>query len=161
MEAGRGFGRAVPTTTADARHKRGGLIRIDRMSLILRRKRAAATAKAVGVEALLVTHLPDVRWLSGFTGSNAALLLDSGRKGRNAGRAVLFTDGRYTTQAKAEAAGMKVVIAQRSAAIAAGEWLAEARIRRCGFDEGNTTVADLANLHKALPAALRRKMLSL
>ena len=84
--------------------------RIDRMSLILRRKRAAAAAKAAGVESLLVTHLPDVRWLSGFTGSNAALLLEFGRKGLAAGRAVLFTDGRYTTQAKAEAAGMKVVM---------------------------------------------------
>jgi hypothetical protein len=27
------------------------------------------------VDALLVTHLPDVRWLCGFTGSNAALVL--------------------------------------------------------------------------------------
>ena len=95
-------GRAEPTTSADARRKRGGLSRIDRMSLILRRKRAAAAAKAAGVESLLVTHLPDVRWLSGFTGSNAALVLDSGRKGGTAGRAVLFTDGRYTTQAKAD-----------------------------------------------------------
>ena len=128
------------------------------MSLILRRKRAAAATKAAGVEALLVTHLPDVRWLSGFTGSNAALVLDSGRKGRTAGRAVLFTDGRYTAQAKAEAAGMKVVIAQKAAAVAASEWMGEARIRRCGFDEGNTTVADLAGMRKALPAALRRKM---
>ncbi|MGC2298646.1 MAG: aminopeptidase P family N-terminal domain-containing protein, partial [Acidobacteriaceae bacterium] len=25
------------------------------------------------IEALVVTHLPDVRWLCGFTGSNAAL----------------------------------------------------------------------------------------
>ena len=128
------------------------------MSLILRRKRAAAAAKAAGVEALLVTHLPDVRWLSGFTGSNAALLLDSGLKGLAAGRAVLFTDGRYTTQAKAEAAGTKVVIAKKSAAIAAAEWLGTARVRRCGFDEGTTTVADLANMRKALPAAVRRKM---
>src|ERR1019366_7018284 len=97
--------------SADARHRRGGLSRNDRMSLILRRKRATAAARAAGVEALLVTHLPDVRWLSGFTGSNGAVVLDSGRKGLAAGRAVLFTDGRYTTQAKAEAAGMKVVIA--------------------------------------------------
>ena len=134
------------------------LSRIDRMSLNLRRKRAAAAAKAAGVGALLVTHMPDVHWLSGFTGSNGALVLDYGRKRHGAGRAVLFTDGRYTAQAKAEAVGMKVVIAQKSAAIAASEWMGEARIRRCGFDEGNTTVADLANMRKALPAALRRKM---
>ena len=132
--------------------------RIVQMSLIARRKLAAAAARAAGVDALLVTHLPDVRWLSGFTGSNGAVVLDSGLKGRNAGRAVLFTDGRYTTQAKAEAVGIKVVIAQKSAAIAASEWMGKARIRSCGFDNGNTTVADLSNMRKALPAAVRRKM---
>ena len=40
-----------------------------------------------GVPAMLVTHLPDVRWLCRFTGSNAALAVT--RK-----NAVLFTDGR-------------------------------------------------------------------
>ena len=61
-----------------------------------------------GVDALLVTHLPDVRWLCGFTGSNAALAV-TGRK------AVLFTDGRYTTQAKEETQGARVEIAKKSA----------------------------------------------
>ena len=41
---------------------------------------------------------PDVRYLTGFTGSSGAVALAGGR-------AALFTDGRYTTQAKAEAAG--------------------------------------------------------
>jgi len=121
------------------------------MSLIGRRKQAAGAAKAAGVEALLVTHLPDVRWLCGFTGSNAALVL-AGR------RTVLFTDGRYTTQAKAEAVGTRVVIAQKSAAIAACEWLAEAGVERCGFDEGNTTVAALNQMRAAVPAGVRRKL---
>src|SRR5690348_18163850 len=61
------------------------------MSLSLRKKRAMAAARAAGVDALLVTHLPDVRYLCGFTGSNAALVLAGNR-------AVLFTDGRYTAQ---------------------------------------------------------------
>ena len=67
-----------------------------------RRKKALAAAKAAGGNALLVTHLPDVRWLCGFTGSNAALALLGGRGSRT----VLFTDGRYTAQAKAEATGI-------------------------------------------------------
>jgi Xaa-Pro aminopeptidase len=128
------------------------------MSFDVRKKRAAGAAKAAGVDALLVTHLPDVRWLSGFTGSNAALALVWG-KGAPAGkRAVLFTDGRYTAQAKAEAVGTRVVIAPKSAAIAACEWLAEAGVKRCGFDEGNTTVAALKQMRAAFPAGVRRRM---
>jgi Xaa-Pro aminopeptidase len=128
------------------------------MSFEARKKRVAGAAKAAGVDALLVTHLPDVRWLCGFTGSNAALALVWG-KGAPAGkRAVLFTDGRYTAQAKAEAVGTRVVIAAKSAAIAACEWLAEAGVKRCGFDEGNTTVAALKQMRAAVPAWVRRRM---
>ena len=59
------------------------------MNFSLRKRRTAAAAKGAGVDGMLVTHLPDVRYLCGFTGSNAALVLAGGR-------AVLFTDGRYT-----------------------------------------------------------------
>ena len=101
-----------------------------------------------------MTHLPDVRWLCGFTGSNAALVLVcAGRM-----RAMLFTDGRYTAQAKAEATGVGVTIAAKPALIAACEWLAETGVARCGFDDGNTTVADLNQMRKAVPVKLRRKL---
>ena len=128
--------------------------RIGRMSLSRRRKSAARVARAEGVDALLITDLPDVRWLSGFTGSNAALVVLCGKGPRT----VLFTDGRYTAQAKAETAGIRVVIAAKSAVIAACEWMATASVARCGFDEGNTTVATLKQMQAATPAALRRKM---
>ena len=86
------------------------------MSLSERKKRAAVAAQAAGVEALLVTHLPDVRYLCGFTGSSATLVLMGAK-------AVLFTDGRYTAQAKLEAAGTRVVIAKKPAVTAACEWM--------------------------------------
>jgi Xaa-Pro aminopeptidase len=123
--------------------------RIVRMGLTARRTSAAKAAKAAGVDALLITHLPDVRWLCGFTGSNAALVLSRGCS-------VLFTDGRYTTQAKAEAVGTKVVVATKPALTAACEWIATARITSCGFDEGNTTVAAFNQMRAAIPAKLRR-----
>jgi len=119
-----------------------------------RRKQAVAAARKLGVDALLVTHLPDVRWLCGFTGSNAAVVVPVGSRFRP----ILVTDGRYTAQAKAEAAGLKVVIAPKSAAIAACEWMAQAGLKRCGFDEGNTTVAALKQMQAAVPAKLRRSM---
>ena len=121
------------------------------MSLNLRKKSAAAAAKSAGVDGVLVTHLPDVRYLCGFTGSNAALVLAGGR-------AVLFTDGRYTGQAKAEAVGTRVVIAKKPAVVAACEWIAAAGLRRCGFDAAHTTVAGLEAMRKAVPAKVRRGM---
>lgn len=128
------------------RHKFG---RIIRMSLNVRKKRAVAAAKAAGVDCLLVTHLPDVRYLCGFTGSNAALVLAGGRS-------VLFTDGRYTAQAKAEAVGTRVVIAKKPAVSAACEWIEAAGVKRCGFDAAQTTVAALEAMRKAVSAKLRR-----
>jgi Xaa-Pro aminopeptidase len=116
------------------------------MNFSLRKRRAAAAATSAGVDAMVVTHLPDVRYLCGFTGSNASLILTGGR-------AVLFTDGRYTAQAKAEAAGTRVVIAAKPAVVAACEWMAAAGVRRCGFDAANTTVAGLETMQKAAAGA--------
>jgi Xaa-Pro aminopeptidase len=47
---------------------------------------------AAGVDALLVIELPNVRYLTGFSGSAGALLVTTGG-------ALLVTDGRYRTQA--------------------------------------------------------------
>ena len=47
------------------------------------------------LDALLVSHLPNVRWLTGFTGSSAFLLVEPGS-------ATLITDFRYRTQASEE-----------------------------------------------------------
>ena len=91
------------------------------------------------MDGLLVTHLPDVRYLCGFTGSNAALVLAGGR-------AVLFTDGRYTAQAKAEAVGTRVVIAKKPAVVAACEWIEAgggSAVRfRCGAYDGGGAGGD-------------------
>jgi len=117
-----------------------------------RRKRAIQAAVAAGAEALVVTHGPDVRYLSGFTGSSGAVALVGGR-------AALFTDGRYRTQAKAEAEGLRVVIDKPAPAVQAVEWLAAAGVTRCAFDAGQTTVAALESMKKALPGAVRRSSL--
>jgi Xaa-Pro aminopeptidase len=117
-----------------------------------RRKKAIGAAVAAGAEALLVTHGPDVRYLSGFTGSSGAVALVGGR-------AVLFTDGRYTAQAKAEAEGVRVVIDKRSPAVQAVEWLVAAGVRKCAFDAAQTTVAAMESMKKTLPGGVRRSFL--
>ena len=72
------------------------------------------------------------------------------------GGAALFTDGRYTTQAKAEAAGLRVVIGKGAPGAQAAAWLAEKSAKKAGFDAVNTTVAALEAMRKALPAGVRR-----
>jgi Xaa-Pro aminopeptidase len=121
------------------------------MNFAARRKKVRAATKAAGVDALLVTHLPDVRYLTGFTGSNAAVVLAGARS-------ILFTDGRYIAQAKAEVQGIRIVIDKRPAAVMACEGLEAAGITRCGFDETQTTVSNLAAMRKAVSSKARRGM---
>jgi Xaa-Pro aminopeptidase len=107
-----------------------------------------------GLSGLLVTHLPDVRYLSGFTGSSAALAVT--RRG-----ARLFTDGRYTVQAAAEVNAAQVEIVSGASAVAAVQWLAaQPGAEFAGFDANWTTVAELGRWRDALPARLRRGFLS-
>ena len=60
---------------------------------------AAAGIDAAGADALLVTALANVRYLTGFSGSAGALLV-TGRA-----RSLLVTDGRYRTQAGEQLTG--------------------------------------------------------
>ena len=55
-----------------------------------RRRKLAAELAGQRIDAVLVTHLTHVRYLSGFSGSNGGLLL------RKDLTAQVATDGRYT-----------------------------------------------------------------
>ena len=57
-----------------------------------RRSLLAARLLELGADAFLVSALPNVRYLTGFTGSNGQLLM-------SAEGARFLTDGRYTEQA--------------------------------------------------------------
>jgi Xaa-Pro aminopeptidase len=114
-----------------------------------RRTLANEAAKKTGADALLVMHLPDVRYLTAFTGSNAAVTLYKGK-------ATLFTDGRYTTQAREETQGVKIDIDKGSAAARAVAYLLKQGATNCAFDSGHTTVTELEAMRKALPGKLRR-----
>ena len=100
------------------------------------------------VSALLVTHLPDVRWACGFSGSNAALVITPKQF-------ILFTDGRYTVQAKQEARGARVVIAKKSALKEACALL-ETLTKQAAFDPEHTTVAALELMRSAVSGKIRR-----
>ena len=88
--------------------------------------------------ALLVTQLVNVRYLSGFTGSNAALLVAPDNT-------LLATDGRYITQSANESPDVERVIV-RGVATGLAEAAAERGLARIGFEAHDVTV----ELHAAL-----------
>ena len=106
--------------------------------------------KRAQIEAVLVTHLPDVRYLCGFTGSNAALAITPKA-------AVLFTDGRYTVQAREQVKAARVVIAAASALREACAFLEESQADQAAFDPEHTTVSSLNVMRSALKTARLRK----
>jgi len=124
---------------------------VDNISRVKQLRRRVTKA---GLQGLLVTHLPDLRYLSGFTGSSAALAVT-----RRSAR--LFTDGRYKSQAAEEVQGAQVQIVSGSPAAAAVEWLAaQPGAEKAGFDPAWTSVADLSRWKSALPSRLRRSFLT-
>ncbi|KQV76694.1 X-Pro dipeptidase [Aeromicrobium sp. Root344] len=66
------------------------------MTTAARRDRLVAELAARGLDGVVVTTLVNVRYLTGFTGSNGALVVP------REGDAVFLTDGRYRDQAAAE-----------------------------------------------------------
>jgi Xaa-Pro aminopeptidase len=93
-------------------------------------------------DAALVTNLVNVRYLTGFTGSNAALLL-------TADGAVFCTDGRYDTQSAAEVPDLERLIT-RPCAPALVERAAADGLPRVAVEEQHVTV----ETHRALAATL-------
>lgn len=104
----------------------------------VRRERLADHLTTVGAEAALVTRLVNVRYLTGFTGSNAALVVTPQH-------AVLATDGRYITQSAAQAPDVERVI-DRACAAALLTRAGRDGLRRVAFEAHDVTV----EAHQAL-----------
>jgi Xaa-Pro aminopeptidase len=96
------------------------------------------------LDAFVVTHLPNIRYLCGFSGS-AGVLLVAGSK------SLFFGDGRYSEQARAEVRGASVVISHKPPLVAAGEWLATKgpKIKALGIEPQHLRVADRHQLVKS------------
>ncbi|GAA4859625.1 M24 family metallopeptidase [Actinomycetospora straminea] len=101
--------------------------------------------REAGLDALLVTDLVNVRYLTGFTGSNAALLVHADDEAdRGEDRTVLATDGRYTTQAAAQTPDLPVLVERACAPALLRR--GEGRAGTVGFDSAHVTVDGHADL---------------
>lgn len=99
-----------------------------------------ARLQAAELDAMLVSDLINVRYLSGFTGSNAALLVFADDRGP-----VLATDGRYRTQAAQQAPDLDVAIERACGGHLVGR-AAAAGVSRLGFESHVVTVDGLVAL---------------
>jgi len=112
------------------------------------------------LDALLVTHLPNIRYLCGFTGSSAALVVTEGLS-------IFFSDGRYTAQAKEEVHNSRTVIGRKGPLTFAAEWMSAHRpqLRRnsgklgwaLGIEGEHMTVSARARLSNTLGASFKLK----
>jgi Xaa-Pro aminopeptidase len=124
--------RTAPTQSTEAGHGTPAA----RLSLL---RREMETAR---LDAFLVSHLPNVFYLSGFTGSAAAIVVT------HTG-VTLCTDSRYTVQAKEEVPGARIEVVRGSLFAAAAEHLSRIHARRVAYESTHLTVAQKSAVDKA------------
>ncbi len=95
------------------------------------------------LQGLLVTFLPNIRYLTGFSGSNAAVLVRTDET-------IFITDSRYRDQVSTEVTGARTVITRGNIfeAIVRGHFVSPKD--RIGFESGSVTVSTYANLKRLL-----------
>jgi Xaa-Pro aminopeptidase len=117
-----------------------------------RQKKLRDSVAASGFDILLVSHLPNIRYLCGFTGSAGFLVL-------TATSTVFLTDVRYDRQSREEVQGAKIVIARKALVSAVAAWMGSRRkkggILRIGVEGEHLTLAEKKRLADELPSGTR------
>jgi Xaa-Pro aminopeptidase len=96
------------------------------------------------VDAMLVTRLTNVRYLTGFTGSNAQAIVAPAAS-------LFFTDGRYTEQSRHEVSDLERVTYLGQFDEPLSEACERLGIRRLGFEAHDVTVSGLRKLQEKMP----------
>lgn len=105
-----------------------------------RRRALAAALAGQRIDAMLVTRMIHVRYYSGFSGSNGAMVISKDLS------AAIATDGRYTTQIAEEVPDIEAHIARNSAVSLLRDVPGP---RRIGFEADVVTVGQLEKLQEA------------
>lgn len=100
--------------------------------MMSRIKKVRSIMKERGLDAILITDMNNIRYLSNFTGSNAQILLTLNDN-------FFFTDGRYAIQSKEEIDNFKIRIYKRDVFKELSEALVGKRVRKIGFEDEELT----------------------
>lgn len=110
-------------------------------------ERLRAQLEADGLDAVVVSSLPNMRYLSGFTSIDATLLITKCS-------CCLFTDFRYTIQAAAQCPGFEVLEPEPGRLVdSLRAVLVRDGCRRCAFEQESMTVEQYERL-RPLPVTL-------
>src|SRR6516164_8158408 len=121
-----------------------GSCRVAASEFELRRKAVASGLAERKLDALLVAFSPNLRYLSGFTGSNGSLLVMPDR-------AILFTDPRYQIQA-AQEVSCQVRIAKGPLVDSIAASISRLRLRHIGYEPPRMTCDWFESLDKRIPS---------
>src|SRR6266542_1713655 len=109
-----------------------------------RRRRLASRLPDLVAEAFLITRLPNVRYLTGFTGSNAQLLL-------TADDGIIFTDGRYEEQCRRQVPDLRRWIYRNELTQPFAQACRELSLDRVAFESAGVTHKDWTELAETGP----------
>jgi Xaa-Pro aminopeptidase len=109
----------------------------------MRTERIAGRLAELEVDAIVVTQPANVRYLTGFTGSNGQALVTSGA-------GVFFTDGRYTEQSRREVPDMERVTYRQNFPEVVRDACAANGVGRLGFEDSVLTVRAFRGLEATL-----------
>jgi Xaa-Pro aminopeptidase len=126
------------------------------MNFANRQKKLAEELRRAGVDAMLVTHLANIHYLCGFSGTSGALLFLVGGRGL---RLMFFTDGRYTKQAGEQVKGARIVIGKKPAFLEACDRLLSAKVDSIGFESEHLSYAAYRQLGQLMRGKVRLKAL--
>src|SRR5438876_6491594 len=111
--------------------------------LKVRQKNVRDGMKTLGLDGILLTHPPDLAYLTNFTGDDSIGLITEKDF-------FLVTDFRYKEQADLEAGWLKTTIREGKMAEALAKVLAEAKVKRIGFEANFTTFGQVHAVDKAV-----------
>jgi Xaa-Pro aminopeptidase len=111
--------------------------------LKVRQKNVRDAMKELKLDGLLLTHPPDLAYLTNFTGDDSVGLITEKDF-------YLVTDFRYAEQSEQEAGWLKITIREGKMSEAAAKVLAEAKVSRVGFEANFTTFGQVDAIDRAM-----------
>jgi Xaa-Pro aminopeptidase len=111
--------------------------------LKVRHQSVRTAMKELKLDSILLTHAPDLAYLTNFTGDDSVGLITEKDF-------YLATDFRYEEQAQQEAGWLKVFIRDAKMSDTLAKMLAAAKVKRVGFEANFTTVGQIDALQTAL-----------
>jgi Xaa-Pro aminopeptidase len=111
--------------------------------LKVRHKTVRTAMKELQLDALMLTHAPDVSYLTNFSGDESVGIITP--KGFH-----LVSDFRFKEQAELEAGWLTISLREGNMAEALAKVLASLKVKRVGFEANSTTVGQIDALNRAL-----------